>query len=87
MILTCIELIAYVEYKNEVREISIMFDDFEFDGACLTNETEGIDIWEEFIKEFGNEYYESLEDYRNDNVKLFSDWVKEYNLNITPEKD
>jgi hypothetical protein len=83
-----LQLVAYVEWGEEVRYFNLGFYDSKFDIIYVSGEHfDDIESWDEFTEEFGNEYYDSLEDYKKDNVKLFSDWIKDNNLDTGSSKD
>jgi hypothetical protein len=76
------ELAAHVELNDEVRIAYVLFINLKFAGVYLNSERyDQIDYWDEFLAEFGKEYYNSLEDYKKDKTKRFSDWIIENGLN------
>jgi hypothetical protein len=78
---TRINLKGNIELDDEVAAFEIIFINSKFDGVYISGEYwHSIRSWDEFTKELGNEYYDSLADYKKDNVKYFANWIKENNL-------
>jgi hypothetical protein len=75
------KLKACVVYNGEMRYINIKFVNFKFNGVYIGNDWDySIESWDKFTEKFGSEYYDSLEDYKKDNVKLFIHWIEDHNL-------
>lgn len=70
-------LICYIEFDNELLKFVIVFENGDFEGVWQDD-----DLWDdattfrELLNIFGNEYYETLEDYKIGNVKLITDYFK-----------
>ena len=78
---------ALIECKDfdEVRFFDITFINSKFAWVRRTGVDLKLDNWNEFIEKFGDDYYDSLEDYRYGAAKYkkFSNWIKENNLDTT----
>ena len=68
----------YVEYEGDVICLNLIFVNGEFAVAYHNSDMwDHIDTIEDYIKEVGSTYYESLEDYKAGRSKNIMDWVEE----------
>lgn len=77
------ELECYVEHECDIIRIIVWTtEDYEF-GEIAVKDVTNNDLWdsittpEDLYDTFGELYWDTLEDYKKDNSKLFADWLEE----------
>lgn len=74
------ELKGFIETEDGLDRIHLVFSDYgEYEGAWMNDDLLDYeaDTFEHFLDEYGSVYYETKEDYKIGNSKLFQDWETE----------
>ena len=70
-----VSLKCFVETEDGLDFVELIFEDKEYYGAWVNHDlADHCNSFKEFLDEYGPMYYDTKEDYKKSNHKLFQKW-------------